>query len=51
MKDINIIKEESIAERAALSILKSNEAKGSSVEKILIANEFLASSELLKEYQ
>jgi hypothetical protein len=51
MEDVSMIKEEAIAERAALSVLKSGEAKGTSVEKVLIANEFLASSELMKEHK
>ena len=38
-----------MAERVALSVLKSNEAKGSSLERILGMNEFASSKELIKE--
>lgn len=44
-----MIREETLAERIALSVLKSGEAKGTQVEKMLSLNEFAANKELLKE--
>lgn len=48
-RDLGLVKEEAMAERIALSMLKSGEAKGSSCEKMLGLNEFAASKEMLRE--
>jgi hypothetical protein len=48
-KDLALVKEEALAERVALSVLKSGEAKGHQVEKILGLNEFSSSKELLRD--
>jgi len=47
--DFKLMKEEALAERAALSVLKSGEIKGTNAEKVLTQNEFAASSSLLKQ--
>ena len=39
-----MMKEETLAERVALSVLKGGEVKGTSAEKILVNNEFACSS-------
>jgi len=49
MLDLAFIKEESLAERAALSIIKSGEIRGAISEKILTNNEFIASCNRLEE--
>lgn len=46
---MNLVKEEALAERIALSVLKSGESKGTTAEKLLGLNEFAASKDLLKE--
>lgn len=47
-KDLSYIKEEALAERVALSVLKSGEAKGTAAEKVLSSNEFAAPKDLIK---
>jgi hypothetical protein len=42
------VKEETLAERVALSVLKSGEIKNTTTEKILSSNEFAASNSLLR---
>lgn len=39
------MKEEALAERIAVSVLKSGEAKGTSLERTLALNEFTASKD------
>lgn len=47
--DLSLIKEEALAERVALTVLKSGEAKGMTAENLLWMNEFGSGKELLIE--
>ncbi|CDW80830.1 swi snf and rsc complex subunit ssr2 [Stylonychia lemnae] len=47
--DLALIKEESLAERVALSVLKSGEIKGTQAERILASNEFTASNQQIRQ--
>ena len=47
-RDLELLREETLAERVALSVLKSGEIKGTQTEKALSQNEFTAASTLLK---
>lgn len=42
------MKEEALAERAALSVLKSGEIKGTQAEKVLASNEFASTNSLIR---
>lgn len=48
-KDLQLMKEESMAERVALSVLKCGEIKGTQAEKILASNEFASSNQLIRQ--
>ena len=43
-----MIKEEVLAERVALSVLKSGEVKGTLTEKVLSHNEFTNASQMMR---
>lgn len=46
--ELSLMKEEALAERVALTVLKSGEIKNTQAEKALISNEFSASNSLIK---
>jgi hypothetical protein len=47
-RDMQLVKEELVAERVALSVLKSGEVKGAQVEKVLLGNELSSMMSTLK---
>lgn len=50
-KDMSMVREELLAERVALSVMRSGEAKGSQAEKVLGGNELSALTSTLREIE